>query len=150
VQHFLEKYGEESRKSGLFLTPAALDRLMTYDWPGNVRQLENVIERAVVLTSDREIGPDLLPNEISANPVIGVPDVVIPPEGLDFREVIIGHERKYIEAALEAAGGVQKKAAELLHIKPTTLNEMIKRYDIRSRRRKVNGDAGDGTDPVSA
>jgi DNA-binding NtrC family response regulator len=149
VQHFLEKYGEESRKGGLFLTPAALDRLMAYDWPGNVRQLENVIERAVVLTSDRAIGPDLLPNEVSANPMVGVPDVVIPPEGLDFREVIIGHERKYIEAALEAAGGVQKKAAELLHIKPTTLNEMIKRYEIRSRRRKVNGDAGDATEPES-
>jgi transcriptional regulator with GAF, ATPase, and Fis domain len=54
--------------------------------------------------------------------------------------VIIGHERKYIEAALEAAGGVQKKAAELLHIKATTLNEMIKRYDIRPRRRRANGE----------
>ncbi len=143
VQHFLEKYGEESRKSGLFLTPAALDRLTAYNWPGNVRELENVIERAVVLSSDREIGPDLLPNSVSANPIAGVPDVKIPPEGLDFREVIIGHERKYIEAALEAAGGVQKKAAELLHIKPTTLNEMIKRYEIRSRRRRANGDGAD-------
>ena len=44
---------------------------------------------------------------------------------------MLGQERRYIEAALEAAGGVQKKAAELLHVKPTTLNEMIKRYDIR-------------------
>jgi len=51
--------------------------------------------------------------------------------------VIIGHERRYIEAALEAAGGVQKKAAELLHIKPTTLNEMIKRYEILPRRGKI-------------
>ena len=143
VQHFLEKYGEESRKSRLFLTPAALDRLTAYDWPGNVRELENVIERAVVLSSDREIGPDLLPNSVSANPITGVPDVVIPAEGLDFREVIIGHERKYIEAALEAAGGVQKKAAELLHIKPTTLNEMIKRYEIRPRRKRANGDAAE-------
>jgi two-component system response regulator PilR (NtrC family) len=150
VQHFLEKYGAESRKNGLFMTPPALDRLMAYDWPGNVRELENVVERAVVLSSDREIGPDLLPNSVSANPAAGVPDVVIPPEGLDFREVIIGHERKYIEAALDAAGGVQKKAAELLHIKPTTLNEMIKRYEIRPRRRKANGDAGDGTDPEGA
>ena len=65
-----------------------------------------------------------------------MPDVVIPADGIHFREVIIGHERRYIEAALDAAGGVQKKAAELLHIKPTTLNEMIKRYDIRPRRRK--------------
>jgi hypothetical protein len=69
-----------------------------------------------------------------------VPDVVIPSDGIQFREVIVGHERRYIEAALEAAGGIQKKAAELLHIKPTTLNEMIKRYEILPRRGK--GPAG--------
>jgi DNA-binding NtrC family response regulator len=141
TQHFLDKYGEESRKPGLMLTPAALDRLMAYDWPGNVRELENVLERAVVLSADREIGVELIPNHVSAHPPPPVPDVVIPPDGLDFREVIIGHERRYIEAALELAAGVQKRAAELLHIKPTTLNEMIKRYDIRPRRRR--GSAGD-------
>jgi two-component system response regulator PilR (NtrC family) len=140
VQHFLEKYSEESRKIGLVVTPLAMDRLMAYDWPGNVRELENVIERAVVLCPDREIGPDLIPDHVSANPVFTVPEVVIPAEGIHFREVIIGHERRYIEAALDAAGGVQKKAAELLHIKPTTLNEMIKRYDIRPRRRRGSGE----------
>ena len=136
VQHFLDKFTEESRKPAMILTPPAIDRLMSYDWPGNVRELENVIERAVVLCPDREIGPDLIPDHVSANPPLDVPDVVIPAEGIHFREVIIGHERRYIEAALEAAGGVQKKAAELLHIKATTLNEMIKRYDIRPRRKK--------------
>ena len=130
-------------RAALVLTPAALDRLMAYDWPGNVRELENVIERAVVLCSDREIGADLIPDHVSANPLVGVPEVVIPAEGIHFREVIIGHERQYIEAALEAAGGVQKKAAELLHIKPTTLNEMIKRYDIRPRRKKGSGEDED-------
>jgi DNA-binding NtrC family response regulator len=142
VQHFLEKFTEEGRKGPLILTPAAMDRLMSYDWPGNVRELENVIERAVVLCPDREIGPDLIPDHVSANPMIGTPEVVIPAQGIHFREVIIGHERRYIEAALEAAGGVQKKAAELLHIKATTLNEMMKRYEIRPRRRK----AGDGSE----
>ena len=146
VQHFLEKYGEESRKGRLILTPEALDRLMSYDWPGNVRELENVIERAVVLSGEREIGADLIPDNVSANPVFEVADVVIPPDGIHFREVIIGHERRYIEAALEAAGGVQKRAAELLHIKPTTLNEMIKRYDIRPRRRKSSGEAEPASD----
>jgi DNA-binding NtrC family response regulator len=141
VQHFLEKYGDESRKPGLILTPAALDRLMAYDWPGNVRELENVIERAVVLSTDREIGTDLIPNQVTANARLAAPEVVIPAEGVHFREVIIGHERRYIEAALEAAGYVQKKAAELLHIKPTTLNEMMKRYDIRPRRRRGFGEA---------
>ena len=110
-----------------------------------MRELENVIERAVVLCPDKEIGPDLIPDHVSATPPLDVPDVVIPPEGLHFREVIIGHERRYIEAALDAAGGVQKKAAELLHIKATTLNEMIKRYDIRPRRKK--GEAKDAEEP---
>ena len=137
VQHFLDKFAEESRKPLLLLTPAAMDRLMAYDWPGNVRELENVIERAVVLCAGREIGPELIPDEVSANAGTGAPDVVIPEAGIDFREVILGHERKYIEAALEAAGGVQKRAAELLHVKATTLNEMIKRYDIRPRRRRA-------------
>src|SRR6188474_637186 len=142
VQHFLDKYTEESHKGGLILTPAAMDRLMAYHWPGNVRELENVIERAVVLCPDREIGVDLIPDHVSAFPVTAAPEVVIPADGIHFREVIIGHERRYIEAALEAAGGVQKKAAELLHIKATTLNEMMKRYEIRPRRRK----AGDGSE----
>jgi len=140
VQHFLDKFTEDGRKGPMVLTPAAMDRLMAYHWPGNVRELENVIERAVVLCPDRQIGPDLIPDHVSADPVTTMPDVVIPSEGIHFREVIIGHERKYIEAALEAAGGVQKKAAELLHIKATTLNEMIKRYDIRPRKRRTNGE----------
>jgi len=109
---------------------------MSYEWPGNVRELENVIERAVVLSGEREIGVDLIPDHVSPHPPAAVAEVIIPPDGIQFREVIIGHERRYIEAALEAAGNVQKRAAELLHIKPTTLNEMMKRYDIRPRRRK--------------
>jgi two-component system response regulator PilR (NtrC family) len=143
VQHFLDKYGEESRKAGLILTPAAMDRLASYDWPGNVRELENVMERAVVLCGEREIGPDLIPDHVSPNPSFEMAEVVIPSEGIQFREVIVGHERRYIEAALDAVGGVQKKAAELLHIKPTTLNEMIKRYDIRPKRRKTVGEEAD-------
>ncbi len=146
VQHFLGKYTHESRKPSMILTPEAMDRLMAYDWPGNIRELENVIERAVVLCGDREIGVDLIPDHVSAEPTVDVPEVVIPPDGIHFREVITGHERKYIEAALEAAGGVQKRAAELLHIKATTLNEMIKRYDILPRRRKASGEARDDGD----
>jgi hypothetical protein len=61
----------------------------------------------------------------------------VPPEGISFKEVITDFEKRLIETTLEAAGGVQKRAAELLHIKPTTLNEMIKRYDIRPRRRRA-------------
>jgi DNA-binding NtrC family response regulator len=148
VQHFLDKFGEESRKPSMILTPEAMDRLVSYDWPGNVRELENVIERAVVLCPDREIGVDLIPDHVGPNAPVEMPDVVIPPSGIHFREVMIGHERKYIEAALDAAGGVQKRAAELLHIKATTLNEMIKRYDIRPRRKK-GGDVKDEAEALA-
>ena len=66
-----------------------------------------------------------------------MPRFVVPPEGISFKDVITDFEKRLIESTLEAAGGVQKRAAELLHIKPTTLNEMIKRYDIRPRRRRT-------------
>jgi DNA-binding NtrC family response regulator len=140
VQHFLEKHSEDSRKLGWFVTPEALDLLMAYDWPGNVRELETVIERAVVLSPGREIGIDLIPDQVRFNREFKDSEFVVPPEGIPLREVLSNAERRWIESALEAAGGVQKKAAELLFIKPTTLNEMIKRYDIRPRRRRQDAE----------
>jgi DNA-binding NtrC family response regulator len=140
AQHFLAKYGEENHKEGLELTPEAITLMMEYDWPGNVRELENAIERAVVLTSGTQIGVELIPDHVRKAPSFNVPKLVVPPEGISFKEVITDFEKRLIESTLEAAGGVQKRAAELLHIKPTTLNEMIKRYDIRPRRRRqANG-----------
>ncbi len=144
VQHFLEKYGAENRKGGIELAPEALDLLMEYDWAGNVRELENVIERAVVLCSGQKIGVELIPEHVRKAPSFNVPQFVVPPEGISFKDVITDFEKRLIESTLEAAGGVQKRAAELLHIKPTTLNEMIKRYDIRPRRKRNGGGDADG------
>jgi two-component system response regulator PilR (NtrC family) len=143
VQHFLHKYGEENRKLGLELAPDALDLLTEYDWPGNVRELENVIERAVVLSSGPRIGIDLIPDHVRRAPNFHMPQFVVPPEGISFKDVITDFEKRLIESTLEAAGGVQKRAAELLHIKPTTLNEMIKRYDIRPRRKRQPAGPGE-------
>jgi transcriptional regulator with PAS, ATPase and Fis domain len=144
AHHFLAKYSEENRKSGLELTPDALDLLSDYDWPGNVRELENVIERAVVLSSGPRIDADLIPEHVRSSPTFHIPRFVVPPEGISFKDVITNVEKRLIESTLEAAGGVQKRAAELLRIKPTTLNEMIKRYEIGPRRKKEGGPgAGD-------
>src|SRR6266566_4643737 len=144
VHHFLEKYGEENKKTGLELTSEALDLLTEHDWPGNVRELENVIERAVVLSPGPRIGVELIPDHVRKAPNFRMPQFVVPPEGISFKEVITDFEKKLIESTLEAAGGVQKRAAELLHIKPTTLNEMIKRYEIRPRRKRTsNGNGGE-------
>jgi DNA-binding NtrC family response regulator len=136
ANHFLQKYSDENRKPDLELTSGALDLLMDYAWPGNVRELENVMERAVVLTSGAKIDADLIPEHVRTSPSFHIPKFVVPPEGISLKDVITSVEKRFIEETLEAAGGVQKRAAELLHIKPTTLNEMIKRYDIGPRRRK--------------
>jgi two-component system response regulator PilR (NtrC family) len=143
VQHFLEKYGEENDRRNVEVAPEALDLLMDYDWPGNVRELENVIERAVVLCTGTRIGPELIPEHVRKNPAFQVPHVVMPADGISLKDVTVAYERQWIESALEAAGGVQKRAAELLRIKPTTLNEMIKRYDIRPRRKKASAGGGE-------
>src|SRR5437867_2325131 len=149
VHHFLDKYAEENRKGGLEVTPEALDLLMEYDWAGNVRELENGVERAVVLCSGEKIGVELIPEHVRKAPNFQMPQFNLPPEGISFKDVITDFEKRLIESTLEAAGGVQKRAAELLHIKPTTLNEMIKRYDIRPRRkRQTNG--ADTAEPPAA
>jgi two-component system response regulator PilR (NtrC family) len=148
AQHFLKKYGEENHKAGLELTPEALDLMMEYDWPGNVRELENVVERAVVLSSGNRIGADLVPEHVRKSPAFQMPQFVVPPEGISLKDVITDFEKRLIESTLEAAGGVQKRAAELLHIKPTTLNEMIKRYDIHPKRRRQS-DADVPTAPAA-
>ncbi|MCU0249840.1 MAG: sigma-54 dependent transcriptional regulator [Vicinamibacterales bacterium] len=142
VQHFLQKYGEENGKPGLELAPDALDLLMEYEWPGNVRELENVIERAAVLTQGSRIGTAMIPDQVRRSPAFQIPHITVPPDGLSMKDVVTSFEKRLIESTLESAGGVQKRAAELLRIKPTTLNEMIKRYDIAPRRKR-NGDAGE-------
>ena len=146
VQHFLHKYGDENRKADLEVAPDALDLLTEYDWPGNVRELENVVERAVVLTSGPRIGVELIPDHVRRPPSFHMPQFVVPPLGISFKDVITDFEKRLIESTLEASGGVQKRAAELLHIKPTTLNEMIKRYDIHPRRKRRSGEE----DPVAS
>jgi len=140
AHQFLTQFYAASRSGINGVSPEAMKALTEYSWPGNVRELENVIERAVVLSSGSHIGTDLVPEHVRSAPMFHIPKFVVPPEGISFKDVITNVEKRLIESTLEAAGGVQKKAAELLKIKPTTLNEMIKRYEIGTRRRKSGGD----------
>ena len=152
AQHFLEKYGAENDKKNLELTAEALDLLEAYDWPGNVRELENVVERAVVLATGSRIGPALIPDGVRTPRPFRMPQFAMPPEGLPFKDVVAAFETQLIERTLAATGGVQKRAAELLQIKPTTLNEMIKRRRILPRRKRsaVPGEGAAGAnDPAS-
>jgi two-component system, NtrC family, response regulator PilR len=124
---FIQKYCRENDKPPLHLTPQAMNALMDYHWPGNVRELENVIERAVVLCRGETITVDLLPENIwnKSKPYM------IADTNLPFKDKVDQYRKLLILDALQKAAGVQKEAARMLRIKPTTLNEMIKRYNIK-------------------
>jgi two-component system response regulator PilR (NtrC family) len=128
VEHFLARFNAENGKSVQRVTPEVMERLMAYPWSGNVRELENVIERGVVLARGDEIDVDLLPRELLER--VSLPEIAVLPEGMGFYDAVNRYERQLIEAALRRTGGVQKQAAEMLGLKPTTLNEKIKRLGI--------------------
>ncbi len=130
ARHFLSHYADENEKPIEQISPSAMELLMDYAWPGNVRELENVIERAVVLSTAEELDVDLLPPMVRQPDSSQLPAATLPSNGMSFKDAISSYERQLIIKALEATGGVQKRAAELLHVKPTTLHEMMKRLEI--------------------
>jgi len=131
--HFLEKYAEENKRKVKEITPDAMRILMDSSWPGNVRELENTIERAVVLCTSERIGPELLPDYLRFPAQTEQPAMIVPSDGLSLKDAVSRYERTMILQSLEMANGVQKKAAELLQLKPSTLNEMMKRLGIGTR-----------------
>jgi DNA-binding NtrC family response regulator len=133
AQHFLAQYARENEKSIRGISPRAMETLLDYHWPGNVRELENAIERAVVLSTGEVLDVDLLPSSVRHSESSGMPlPPTLPSNGISFKDAVSQYERQIIIRALQAAGGVQKRAAELLQVKPTTLHEMMKRLSISS------------------
>jgi len=128
VEHFLQRFNAENGKDVKRVTPEVLERFLSYPWPGNVRELENVVERGVVLARGDEIGTDLLSKDLTERVVL--PEAQALPDGVRFYDAVSRYERQLIESALRRTGGVQKQAAEILGLKPTTLNEKIKRLGI--------------------
>jgi DNA-binding NtrC family response regulator len=104
-------------------------RLMSYHWPGNVRQLENAIERAVAVSAGRsQIDVADLPPEMGhPEPIPVATAVALPEEGLDLDAFIATIERDLIQRSLERTGGNKGQAARLLNLKRTTLVEKLKR-----------------------
>ncbi len=135
VQHFLEKYRPSIATPDrigtvpLVVSQEAMRRLMAYAWPGNVRQLENTIERAVAFSAGRsQIDVEDLPVEITGpvGPVIG-DTVSLPEEGLDLLALIERIELDLIQRSLDRTKGNKGRAARLLNLKRTTLVEKLKR-----------------------
>jgi two-component system response regulator PilR (NtrC family) len=133
VAHFLEKYAEENRRKVREVTADAMRILLDHTWPGNVRELENTIERAVVLCTGDRITPELLPDNLRYPVQTDQPAMIVPADGISLKDAVSRYERAMILQSLEMANGVQKRAAELLQLKPSTLNEMMKRLGIHTR-----------------
>jgi two-component system, NtrC family, response regulator AtoC len=132
VGHFVEKFRGDGGPS-VTVSQAAMRQLMAYQWPGNVRQLENAIERAVAFTGGRpQIGVEDLPAEVqSAEEPMLSPTLALPEDGIDLDAFIARVERELIQRSLERTGGNKGQAARLLNVKRTTLVEKIKRLGRR-------------------
>jgi two-component system response regulator PilR (NtrC family) len=136
--HFLKIYAEENEREVTGFSPQTMDALSEYSWPGNVRELQNAVERAVVLCREDTIEVEELPQALRGSSPTAFPTDEIPPEGVDFREAVAAYQSHIIREALRRAGGVQRRAAKMLKLSPTTLNEMVHRLGI-------NEDAESGT-----
>jgi two-component system, NtrC family, response regulator PilR len=136
ARHFFERFRKSMDKPISGVSPEAMRQLESYDWPGNVRELENTIERAVALESGTEITLHVLPDRIAgyaASPLLTsspAAGTAFPPEGVDFEKEMAGAERRYLLAALERAGGVRTRAAELLNITYRSFRHYAKKHNL--------------------
>jgi two-component system NtrC family response regulator len=125
VEHFLTKFAPGKQVT---VTPKAFELLTQYHWSGNVRELENVVERALILSEGGDIYPEHLPDSLktSSRPGNGLLDIEIPDEGISLEDL----EKDLLQKALRKAGGNQTRAAELLGITRHTLIYRLEKYGL--------------------
>jgi len=129
---FLKKYSEELNKNISGISPEALRILLNYDYPGNVRELQNIIERAVALETSQELSAQNLSSYLDEQ----LPtkkkslDLEIPNEGIDLEKVVEDLERMLLLKALEKTKGIKKKAADLLRINFRSMRYRLEKYGL--------------------
>ncbi|MDP2848798.1 MAG: sigma-54 dependent transcriptional regulator [Humidesulfovibrio sp.] len=133
ASHFLDKFAKENTRDMKGFSPSAMDYLSAYEWPGNVRQLENVIERCVVLSSGEIIGAEDLPPEIKDEESQFKSAVDLLPIKLDLSETLEKIEAAVIRRALVKADFIQVKAADLLNVSKSLLQYKLKKYNISAK-----------------
>jgi len=131
--HFLDKFAKENSRELKGFSPSAMDYLSAYEWPGNVRQLENVIERCVVLSSGDVVDAEDLPPEIKDEESQFKSAVDLLPTKLDLSETLEKIEAAVIRRALVKADFIQVKAAELLNVSKSLLQYKLKKYNISAK-----------------
>jgi two-component system response regulator PilR (NtrC family) len=138
VNHFLKKYAPAAGKSIVRVNKQSLEALCGYEWPGNVRQLENMVERSVALERGEELQVELpveRPKARAAAAGVGVAGIGVSsggvlPEGMDMEKYVADIERSLLQAALAQSNGVQTKAADVLHISYRSFRHLMKKYDL--------------------
>ena len=133
INHFLQKFNKLKKRNVKEVTPEAMNYMMRYAWPGNIRELENLIEMLVVMKEEGKIKVDDLPPKILSvgkgkSDVSGVVD--IPEDGIEYNEIVDQFEKGLLLKALEKTSGVKNRAAKLLHLNRTTFVEKLKRFSI--------------------
>jgi DNA-binding NtrC family response regulator len=133
VQHFAQRLSADQGRGPATVSQDAMRKLMAYAWPGNVRQLENAVERALAFSQGRgqidvqDFSPDIQNQPASAEPI----EPWLPDEGLDLERYMSGVELALIRRSLERTRGNKRQAAQLLNLKRTTLIEKLKRLEPR-------------------
>src|SRR5579863_3579248 len=138
ARHFLERFRNTTGKNVDGIEPKAMERLEAYDWPGNVRELENTMERAVALETGKRVSLEGLPerilmyyqNHFAEREAQNGSRRLIPDGGLDLEKHIAEMERAYLLGALECAGGVRTKAADLLKMTYRSFRHYAKKYEV--------------------
>jgi len=130
VNHFINVYSKENKKEIEGISDEVMEILENYDWPGNIRELENLIERAIVLSKQKLITYQSLPPFLIPRFGKDSESSSVSNDNLTLKEQVLVYQKNSIITALKKSKGIQKEAAQILGVKSTTLNEMIKRFKI--------------------
>src|SRR5438270_12910406 len=134
ANQFLKKYAPAAGKSIASVSKESISQLSSYDWPGNVRQLENAIERAVALEAGEELHVELPVERQKAKAAAAgaapVHSGSFPTEGVDMESYVADIERSLIQSALQTSGGVQTRAADLLKLSYRSFRHLLKKYEM--------------------
>jgi DNA-binding NtrC family response regulator len=131
--HFLNKIAEHEPTWKKNISTQAMEMMLKYSWPGNVRQLEHALESAAALTGARNVlypGDFDLPAEVRSSEFGSLSSLDVPESGINFEELMTGIERRLLERALAKSGGNKARAASMLHMKRTTLLSKFKSLEV--------------------
>ena len=139
AKFFLNRHAKEAKRPGMMFSPASMDALASYTWPGNIRELDNIIARAIILSPTDTIEPEVLALDFNSSSERGSS---LPYLALPYHESMDAHSCHIIEQALKEAAGNQTKAAERLRLQRTYLARLLKQQRMKREGKPDEDDEG--------